>query len=131
VVGGQHAFDRPGPQKVGHVCRFRGVAAPELVGVGKWHQQNVAGTDVAALSGRSLECAAAVRHQMEDADVMQVRQRRAFFEALRTLDPKRRGERAVEEGRPCQANGAQHFRQHVVCRGPVRRSGKRNRRFDH
>ena len=82
------------------------------------------GTDVAALSGRSLECAAAVRHQMEDADVMQVRQRRAFFEALRAFDPKRRGERAVEEGRTCQAHGAQHLGQHVGCRGPARRIGK-------
>jgi hypothetical protein len=101
------------------------------VGVGKGHEKDVARPEFAALAGLCLEGAVTARHHVKDADVMQTRQRRALVETLRTDDPKRRAEQAIEENRAGQPHGAQHLRQHVRGRRAARRPGKRRRRFDH
>ena len=123
-MDGYERKDLGRPDEIRHIGRLRGVAGPELVGIGERHQQQVARADVATVAAGRLERASAVRDQMEDADVMQVRQRRALFESLRALDAKGRGERAAKEHRSRQPHGTQHFRKQIGSSRPVRRIGK-------
>ena len=59
--------------------------------------------------------------QMEDADVVQPRQRRALVEALRAIRSERRGERAVEEHR--RRSGARRAAFRTARRRRAGRSG--------
>ncbi|MGB8397322.1 MAG: hypothetical protein WCE35_00795 [Bradyrhizobium sp.] len=132
VVDVPHSRDRAGTHDIVRIGHCRCLAVPELMLVGKRHQQDIAGRDMPALAGRQFDAALAGRNQVENADMAQPRHRRALVEPPGADDAERGREARIQKHRPGQAHRAQHFREHIPP-GVIafQRSGKGRRRLDH
>ena len=87
--------------------RRRAHAQPVLVG--KRQKKQIARDDLMPCAARGLNHALALRHQMKDADVAEMRHRHALVIALGRDQPERRGEAGTEKDRAGQAHGPQHL----------------------
>jgi len=106
VVDVPHSLQRSGTNDVVRGGKLLRLAIPELVGVRKRHQQDIAGRDLALFAAREFDAALAGGNQMKDADMAQMRHRRVFVEMLRRHDAERRGEAGVEIHRSGQTHRA-------------------------